>query len=108
MAEYRIRLRCETLSHQRKEEDVTGLLLIRYGEPVVAAMEIGEPVVIPSAKVETTASVVLFSKGERLVGEVAKRQAAIERTIMSSSVAWVLTIQWPSMIRYIHLQNLVL
>ena len=76
---------------------------------VVAAMEGGEPVVIHSAEVSrTTASVVAFSKqGERLVGEVAKRQAVTnpERTIMSIKRRMVLTIQWPSMIRYIHLSR---
>ena len=54
---------------------------------VVAAMEAGEPVVIPNAEgSRTTASVVAFSqKGERLVGEVARRQAVTnpDRTIMS-------------------------
>ncbi|NMB25477.1 MAG: molecular chaperone DnaK [Firmicutes bacterium] len=54
---------------------------------VVAAMEAGEPVVIPNAEgSRTTASVVAFSqKGERLVGEVARRQAVTnpERTILS-------------------------
>jgi len=44
---------------------------------VVAVMEGGEPVVIPNAEVgRTTPSVVGFSKeGERLVGQVARRQA---------------------------------
>ena len=43
----------------------------------VAVMEGGEPVVIPNAEgARTTASVVAFSKnGERLVGQIAKRQA---------------------------------
>ena len=54
---------------------------------VVAAMEAGEPVVIPNAEgSRTTASVVAFSqKGERLVGEVARRQAVTnpDRTVMS-------------------------
>jgi molecular chaperone DnaK len=53
----------------------------------VAVMEGGEPTVIPSAEGNrTTASVVAFSKtGERLVGQVAKRQAITnpERTILS-------------------------
>ncbi|MGI6777459.1 MAG: molecular chaperone DnaK [Acetivibrionales bacterium] len=53
----------------------------------VAVMEGGEPVVIPNAEGNrTTASVVAFSKtGERLVGQVAKRQAITnpERTVMS-------------------------
>ena len=53
----------------------------------VAVMEGGEPVVIPNAEGNrTTPSVVAFSKtGERLVGQVAKRQAVTnpERTIVS-------------------------
>ena len=45
----------------------------------VAVMEGGEPVVIPNAEGNrTTPSVVAFSKnGERLVGQIAKRQAVI-------------------------------
>src|SRR5687767_3761663 len=44
---------------------------------VVAVMEGGDPVVIPNAEgSRTTPSVVAFTKdGERLVGQVAKRQA---------------------------------
>lgn len=53
----------------------------------VAVMEGGEPVVIPNAEGgRTTPSVVAFTKnGERLVGQVAKRQAITnpENTIMS-------------------------
>lgn len=53
----------------------------------VAVMEGGEPVVIPSAEgSRTTPSMVAFSKtGERLVGQVAKRQAITnpENTIFS-------------------------
>ncbi|MBQ2700333.1 MAG: Hsp70 family protein, partial [Clostridia bacterium] len=53
----------------------------------VAVMEGGEPVVIPNAEgSRTTPSVVAFTKdGERLVGQVAKRQAVTnpERTIIS-------------------------
>jgi len=53
----------------------------------VAVMEGGEPVVIPNPEgSRTTPSVVAFSKtGERLVGQVAKRQAITnpERTVMS-------------------------
>jgi len=53
----------------------------------VAVMENGEPVVIPNSEGNrTTPSVVAFSKtGERLVGQVAKRQAITnpERTIIS-------------------------
>ena len=53
----------------------------------VAVMEGGEPVVIPNAEgSRTTPSVVAFTKnGERLVGQIAKRQAVTnhERTIAS-------------------------
>ena len=53
----------------------------------VAVMEGGEPVVIPNAEgARVTPSVVAFSKtGERLIGQVAKRQAITnpERTISS-------------------------
>ncbi|MBA1337152.1 MAG: Chaperone protein DnaK [Firmicutes bacterium] len=53
----------------------------------VAIMEGGEPVVIPNAEGDrTTPSVVAFSKdGERMVGQVAKRQAITnpDRTIVS-------------------------
>ena len=53
----------------------------------VAVMEGGEPVVIPNAEgSRTTPSVVAFTKdGERLVGQVAKRQAVTnpERTVIS-------------------------
>ncbi|HPC99833.1 MAG TPA: molecular chaperone DnaK [Acetivibrio sp.] len=53
----------------------------------VAVMEGGEPVVIPNSEGgRTTASVVAFSKtNERLVGQVAKRQAITnpERTVIS-------------------------
>src|SRR5512135_2130804 len=54
---------------------------------VVAVMEGGDPVVIPNAEGgRTTASVVAFTKdGERLVGQVAKRQAVTnpQNTIFS-------------------------
>ena len=53
----------------------------------VAVMEGGEAVVIPNAEgSRTTPSVVGFTKdGERLVGQVAKRQAVVngDRTVMS-------------------------
>ena len=53
----------------------------------VAVMEGGEPVVIPNAEgARTTPSVVAFTKdGERLVGQIAKRQAVTnpERTVLS-------------------------
>ena len=54
---------------------------------VVAVLEGGEPVVIPNAEGgRTTPSVVAFTKdGERLVGQVAKRQAVTnpENTVFS-------------------------
>ena len=53
----------------------------------VAVMEGGEAVVIPNAEgARTTPSVVAFSKtGERMIGQVAKRQAVTnpQRTIIS-------------------------
>ena len=53
----------------------------------VAVMEGGEPVVIPNAEGNrTTPSVVAFSKnGERLVGQIAKRQAVTnpDHTVIS-------------------------
>ena len=53
----------------------------------VAVMEGGEPVVIPNSEgARTTPSVVAFSKeGERLVGQIAKRQAVTnpDHTIIS-------------------------
>ena len=59
---------------------------------VVAVMEGGEPVVIPNAEGErTTPSVVAFAKtGERLVGQLAKRQAVTNPTTPStpSSASW--------------------
>ncbi len=54
---------------------------------VVAVMEGGEPIIIPNAEgSRTTPSVVAFTKdGDRIVGQMAKRQAVTnpERTIMS-------------------------
>ena len=46
---------------------------------VIAVMEGGEPLVIPNSEgARTTPSVVAFSKsGERLVGQLARRQAAV-------------------------------
>ena len=51
----------------------------------VAVMEAGDPVVIPNAEGNrTTPSVVAFSKtGERLVGQVAKRQAVHEEEVLA-------------------------
>ena len=53
----------------------------------VAVMENGEPVIIPNSEGgRTTPSVVAFSKdGERIVGEAARRQQAVnpDRTILS-------------------------
>src|SRR3954471_22163322 len=54
---------------------------------VIAVMEGGEPVVIPNSEgSRTTPSVVAFTKsGERLVGTLARRQAAVnpESTVYS-------------------------
>ena len=54
---------------------------------VIAVMEGGEPVVIPNSEgARTTPSVVAFTKaGERLVGNLARRQAAVnpENTLSS-------------------------
>src|SRR6202049_389537 len=54
---------------------------------VIAVMEGGEPVVIPTSEgSRTTPSVVAFTKsGERLVGTLARRQAAVnpENTVYS-------------------------
>ena len=54
----------------------------------VAVIEGGEPVVISNAEgARTTPSVVAFSKtGERLVGQVAKRQAVTNATRTISSI----------------------
>ena len=61
----------------------------------VAVMEGGQPVVIPNAEgARTTPSVVAFSKdGERMVGQIAKRQAVTTPTVPSSpsSVRWART-----------------
>ncbi|MFN7471735.1 MAG: Hsp70 family protein, partial [Roseiflexaceae bacterium] len=55
---------------------------------VMAVMEGGEPTIIPNAEgLRLTPSVVAFSKsGERLVGQVAKRQAVVnpEQTVFSA------------------------
>ena len=63
----------------------------------VAVMEGGEPVVIPNPEGNrTTPSVVAFTKdGERLVGQVAKRQAVTnpDRTIQSIKRKWGLRIK---------------
>jgi molecular chaperone DnaK (HSP70) len=60
-----------------------------------AVMEGGEAVVIANAEgARTTPSVVAFSKtGERMVGQVAKRQAVTnpDRTVSPSSVRWAPT-----------------
>ena len=63
----------------------------------VAVIEGGEPVVIANAEgARTTPSVVAFSKtGERMVGQVAKRQAITnpDRTVSSIKGRWVPTIR---------------
>src|SRR2546421_1423497 len=55
---------------------------------VIAVMEGGEPVVIPNAEgSRTTPSVVAFTKsGERLVGQLARRQAAVNPQNTISSI----------------------
>ena len=75
---------------QRKEVIIMGKIIgIDLGttNSCVAVMEGGEPVVIPNAEgSRTTPSVVAFSKsGERLVGQIAKRQAVTnpENTVIS-------------------------
>ncbi len=69
----------------------------------VAVMEGGDAVVIPNAEGDrTTPSVVAFSKdGERMVGQVAKRQAITNPTAPSapSSVRWAPTTRWTSTAR---------
>ena len=57
----------------------------------VAVMEGGEAVVIPNAEgARTTPSVVAFAKtGERMVGQVAKRQAITIAPSPPSSARWV-------------------
>lgn len=63
----------------------------------VAVMEGGNAVVIPNSEgARTTPSVVAFSKtGERLIGQVAKRQAVTnpEKQSSQSNAIWVLTIR---------------
>ena len=72
---------------------------------VVAVMEGGEPVVIANAEgSRLTPSVVGFSKtGERLVGQVAKRQAIsnADRTISSIKREMGTIIPFPSMTKNI-------
>jgi molecular chaperone DnaK len=66
---------------------------------VVAVMEGGQPVVIPNAEgSRTTPSVVAFSKsGERLVGQVAKRQSIVnpDNTIASNKRDMGTDKKWP-------------
>ena len=69
---------------------------------VVAVMEGGEPIVIPNSEEPHNSSVVAFTKdGQRLVGQVAKRQAVTNRTAPSnpSSATWVRIIESPSMVK---------
>jgi molecular chaperone DnaK len=63
---------------------------------VVAVMEGGEPVVIPSAEGgRTVPSVVAFSKaGERLVGQIAKRQAITNPTSTVYSIKRFMGRRW--------------
>ena len=63
---------------------------------VVAVMEGGEPVVIPSAEGgRTVPSVVAFTKaGERLVGQIAKRQAITNPTNTVYSIKRFMGRRW--------------
>ena len=70
----------------------------------VAVYEGGEPIVITNPEgARTTPSVVGFSKtGERMVGQVAKRQGITnpDRTVMlQSSGRWAPITRWPLTIR---------
>src|SRR5207244_8175426 len=73
----------------KKEEEMSKIIGIDLGttNSVVAVMQGGEPVVIPNQEgARTTPSVVGITKtGERLVGQVAKRQAVTnpENTVYS-------------------------
>ena len=64
----------------------------------VAVMEGGEPTVIANAEGNrTTPSVVAFAKnGERLVGQVAKRQAVTNPRSSPSSAKWAPITRSPS------------
>src|SRR5258708_39930271 len=74
------------LEEQRQMPKTVGIDLGTTNS-VIAVMEGGEPVVIPNAEgSRTTPSVVAFTKsGERLVGTLARRQAAVnpENTVYS-------------------------
>ena len=72
----------------------------------VAVMEGGEAVVIANPEgMRTTPSVVGFSKsGERLIGQVAKRQAITnpEGTVASIKREWALTTKYLSTVKATH------
>ncbi len=74
----------------REQSDMSKVIGIDLGttNSVVAVMEGGEPTVIPNAEGgRTTPSVVAFTKdGERLVGQVARRQAITNPTNTISSI----------------------
>ena len=74
---------------------------------VVAAMEGGEPQVIPNAEgSRITPSVVAFTKsGERLVGQVAKRQAITNPENTIFSIKRFMGRRWddPEAVSYTHL-----
>ena len=76
----------------------------------VAVMEGGEPVVIPNAEgARTTSSVVAFTKtGERLVGQIAKRQAVTNHENTISSIIRSYRKHWQQRIRSLSLSFLVL
>jgi molecular chaperone DnaK len=75
--------------HMKESEQMAKVVGIDLGttNSVVAVMEGGEPIVIPNTEgSRLTPSIVAFTKtGERLVGQLAKRQAVVnpERTIAS-------------------------
>ncbi|MCD8326826.1 MAG: molecular chaperone DnaK [Lachnospiraceae bacterium] len=66
----------------------------------MSALENGKPVIIPNAEgARTTPSVVAFSKkGERLVGDMAKRQAAVNATRTFSSIKREMGSAWTTRI----------
>src|SRR3989442_2055814 len=80
---------CASITQIRSRTMAEKIIGIDLGttNSVVAVMEGGDPVVIPNAEGgRTTPSVVAFTKdGERLVGQVAKRQAVTnpQQTIFS-------------------------
>ena len=68
----------------------------------VAVMEGGDPVIIPTAEGgNLLPSVVAFSKqGERLVGQIAKRQAVVNSENTAYSVKRLMGLQMPARRRF--------